>query len=132
VDVGATARVVSSLLVAAGGRWSGWSAVDDDLTGGARNSWSVQGGLEWDALRVGARAIPLRLGGRTATLPFAGSAGGEAGWSRERAVTGGTGLSLGNGAMSADFGVERGTRSGETGVDESFWRFLMSISVLGQ
>jgi hypothetical protein len=48
------------------------------------------------------------------------------------AYTGGTGLTLGGGAMSADLGVERGSRSGETGVDESFWRVLVSVSVLGQ
>ena len=35
-------------------------------------------------------------------------------------------------AHAADLGLERGSRSGETGVDESFWRVLVSISVLGQ
>jgi hypothetical protein len=135
LDAGASARLAPSLLVAAGGRWTGWSRVDDDLgdAGGARDAWSLQGGLEWDALRVGARAIPLRLGGRTATLPFGPAAGDEGGrWTRERALTGGTGLTLGSGAVSADVGVERGSRSGESGVDESYWRFLLSVSVLGQ
>ena len=134
VDVGGTARLAPSLLVAAGARWTGWSSVDDELSavGGARDATSFHGGLEWDALRVGARVIPLRLGARSATLPFGGSLGGDERWSREVAFTGGTGLTLGGGAMSADLGLERGTRSGETGVDESFWRVLVSVSVLGQ
>jgi hypothetical protein len=134
MDVGGTARLAPSLLVAAGGRWTGWSKVDEALAdvGGARDSWSVQGGVEWDALRVGARTIPLRLGARTGTLPFGGTLGGEEKFSRERAFTGGTGLTLGSGAMSADFGLERGTRSGEVGLDESYWRLLLTVSVLGQ
>lgn len=133
-QAGATARLAPSLLVAAGGSWSAWSSVDDDLSavGGARDAWSVQGGLEWDALRVGARSIPLRIGARTAALPFGGTRDGEDRWTNERVITGGTGLTLGNGAMSADLGLERGTRSGEAGLDESFWRMLVSVSVLGQ
>ena len=134
VDVGASARLAPSLLLALGGRWTGWSQADDDLTsvGGARDVTSFHGGLEWDALRIGARVIPLRVGARTGTLPFGGTNGGEERWSREVAYTGGTGITLGGGAMSADVGVERGSRSGETGIDESFWRVLLSVSVLGQ
>ena len=134
LQAGATARLAPSLLVAAGGSWSAWSSIDDDLAGvgGARDAWSLQGGIEWDALRVGARSIPLRIGARTSALPFGGTLGGEDRWSSERVITGGTGLTLGGGAMSADLGLERGTRSGEAGLDESFWRMLVSVSVLGQ
>ena len=134
VDAGGTARLAPSLLVAAGAKWTGWSQADDELTGvgGARDVTSFHGGVEWDALRIGARAIPLRVGARTGTLPFGASTGGDERWSRETAFTGGTGITLGGGAMSADLGVERGSRSGEANVDESFWRVLFSVSVLGQ
>lgn len=133
VDAGASARIASSLLVAVGGDWTRWSSLNDALIdqGGAQDTWSVQGGLEWDALRVGSRTIPLRLGGRTGGLPFRapGTTGDE--WGTEHAITGGIGLGLGNGQTVTDIGLERGTRTGGSGVDESFWRILLSVSVLG-
>jgi hypothetical protein len=133
LDAGATARVAPSLLIAVGAGWRGWSSVNAALsqTGGARDAWTAQGGLEWDAFRVGARTLPLRLGGRTGALPFRAAATGSA-WATERAVTGGTGISLGSGAVSADVGVERGWRSAGAASSESFWRLSLSLSALGQ
>jgi hypothetical protein len=133
VDAGATARVAPSLLLAVGGNWRGWSSVNGALSGagGARDAWSAQGGFEWDALRVGNRAVPLRLGGRTGTLPFRGTAAGSL-WATERSLTGGTGIVLGGGAVSADLGVERGWRNAGAASKESFWRLMISLSALGQ
>ena len=135
LTAGATARIAPELLVAVGGDWTGWSSLDGALSGsgGARDTWSVQAGVEWDALHLGERAIPIRLGGRQATLPFrASGSAGESDWTKERALTGGTGLVLGGGAASADIGVERGWRGGDPSLDESFWRVMFSVTVLGQ
>lgn len=135
VEAGVSARVAPALLLVAGADWTGWSSLGGALAdaGGARDAWSAQGGLEWDLLRVGTRVVPLRLGARAGALPFRGGAaeGGDS-WSSERVFTGGTGFSLGGGAARADLGVERGERSGEVGLDESYWRIMLSVSVLGQ
>jgi hypothetical protein len=134
VEVGASAQIAPRFLLAAGGDWTGWSSLDEPLArvGGARDAWSLKGGLEWDALQFGVRSLPIRLGGRTRALPFRTAARTDAAWISERALTAGTGLVMGGGGAVVDLGVERGSRSGEVGVNESFWRFNASVSVLGQ
>jgi hypothetical protein len=132
--LGATGRVAPSLLVAATARWGGWSSLDPRLAavGGARDDWGVGGGLEWDALQLGARTIPIRLGARYRTLPF-GASGTEDAEPSERTFSLGTGLALTNGAARADVTVERGSRDGASdALSESFWRIVFSASVLGQ
>lgn len=133
---GGSGRVTPSTLVALSGRWTGWSAASDDLSGagGARDSWSVGGGIEWEAFTAGERVFPFRLGARYATLPFAWHSGPEGdGLMTERALTGGAGVRLGGGAAVADLAVERGARGGEAGgLSESFWRMAVSLTVLGR
>jgi hypothetical protein len=75
--------------------------------------------------------VPLRLGARYATLPFRWDA--QSDWGAERALTGGFGIYLAGGAARTDIGIERGTRGGsDFGVDESFWRLGVSLTVLGR
>src|SRR5690606_22267139 len=97
-------------------------------SGGARDAWSVQGGLEWDAIQLRQRPLPVRLGFRQAALPFSWSQpSASTDWASERAVTGGLGLVLAGGATLGDFAVERGWRGGDSaGLDESFWRMTFS------
>jgi hypothetical protein len=134
--VGASGRVSANTLIAASAEWAGWSSLDPSLAsaGGARDSWSAHGGLEWDALSILGRPVPLRLGGRYQALPFrAEAASGAAPWTSERAFSVGTGLVLGGGATRGDVSVERGRRgSANDGLNESFWRINFSVSVLGQ
>lgn len=134
LQVGSSARVGPELLVVLGGDWGGWSSLDAPLTevGGARDSWEVRGGVEWDAIRLGERVVPLRLGARTRNLPFRwGAASNE--WATERGLTAGSGLVLGGGAARADLALERGRRGGDAaGLTENFWRMTFGVTVLGQ
>ncbi len=133
---GGSARLAENLLAAASADWSGWSSLDAALaeSGGARDGWALQGGLEWDGILFRTRPVPLRIGGRQAALPFSWSqpsAGGD--WATERAVTGGFGLVLAGGATLADAALERGWRGGDSaGLEESFWRVTLSATVLGR
>ena len=135
VSLGASGRVTANTLIAASAGWSGWSSVDESLAGagGARDIWSAHGGLEWDALAILGRPVPLRVGGRYQGLPFRAERATDAPWSAEKAFSLGTGVVLGGGAARTDFSLERGRRGGVSdGLEESFWRFNFSVSVLGQ
>src|SRR5690606_23262962 len=134
VTGGVSARFATNLLLALGGNWGGWSSLDEALVdqGGARDSWSVHGGIETDLFDVMGQPLPLPLGARTAKLPFRW-VGATNEWADERAVTGGTGVSLGGGAAVIDVAAERGRRGSEAaGITESDWRFLFSATVLGR
>ncbi len=137
VAVGASGRVTPTTLLAVSGRWSGWGAADDALTevGGARDTWSLGGGVEWDAITVGQQVFPVRVGGRFATLPFAWGVDDQQGaaWVDERGLTAGAGVRLAGGAGQVDLALERGARGGEgAGLSESFWRIAVSLTVLGR
>lgn len=136
LHAGGSARVAPSLLAAVAGDWARWSGLDAELggVGGARDSWSLQGGLEWDAIQLRDRPVPIRLGARQAALPFAWSQAAQTtDWITERAITSGIGLILAGGATLADLAVERGWRGGQnSGLDESYWRIAFSVSVLGR
>jgi hypothetical protein len=133
LDVGASARIAQQALVAVSARWQGWGAADEDLaaSGGARDATQVAGGIEYEALRFLGRPVPLRVGGRYARLPFRYD--GAADFVDERAGTAGIGMVLGGGAASLDLSGERGWRGGDSaGLDESFWRVSLSLSLLGR
>jgi len=137
LHAGASGRVAPGALVALSGEWAGWSAADAEIpaAGGARDSWAVAGGVEWDdPAREGRASYPLRLGGRYAALPFRwGSAAQGNDFPMERAVTAGLGARLASGAAHADLAGERGWRGG-TGatLDESYWRITLSLTLLGR
>ena len=133
-SAGASGQVASSLSVTLGGRWSGWSSLDGALAeqGGARDAWSLQGGLEAEGFSLLGIALPLRVGMRSERLPFR-FGGPETAWADETAYTGGTGLLLGGGAARLDLSVERGSRgSADAGLEESYWRMLFTATVLGR
>jgi hypothetical protein len=134
--LGASGRVSANTLLAASAGWSGWSSINDALrtSGGARDIWSAHGGVEWDALSIIGRTVPLRIGGRYQELPFrAEGAAADSPFTNEKALSLGTGIILGGGATRSDISFERGRR-GELaqGLEESFWRINFSVSVLGQ
>lgn len=133
VDAGGSARIAQQALVAVSARWQGWSAADEDLatSGGARDATQVTGGIEYEALRFLGRPVPLRVGARYAQLPFRYE--GAADFVDERAGTAGIGMVFGGGAASLDLSGERGWRGGDSaGLDESFWRVSLSLSLLGR
>jgi hypothetical protein len=133
VDAGGSARIAQTALVAISARWQGWSAADEDISrsGGARDATQVAGGIEYEALRFLGRPVPLRVGGRFSQLPFRFD--GSAEFVDERAGTAGIGMVFGGGAASLDLSGERGWRGGDgAGLDESFWRVSLSLSLLGR
>ena len=128
VDAGATARIAQRALLAVSGRWTGWSAAEADLDGtAARDVVQATAGVELEGLQLVGRPLPLRFGARMTQLPFAW-AGSE--YPDERALTAGAGVRFAGGAALLDLGAERGTRGG--GLDESFWRVSLSLSLLGR
>ncbi len=133
---GGSARVAGNTLVAASAEWAGWGALDGELltVGGARDSWSLAGGLEWEGAQFRARPIPVRLGARYASLPFSWSRPSlEVAFPTERALTGGLGLVLAGGAARSDLSFELGRRGGaDAGLSESYSRFVFSVTALGR
>ena len=137
LHAGASGRVSPGALVALSGEWAGWSASDAELlrAGGARDSWSVAGGVEWDdPAQEGRASFPLRLGARWSALPFRWGTAAEANeFPLERALTAGVGARLAGGAALADLAGERGWRGGEAAtLDESYWRITFSLTLLGR
>lgn len=132
VDAGASARIAQQALVAVSARWQGWGTLEEDLAnGGARDATQVTGGVEYEGLRFIGRPVPVRLGGRWSQLPF--RYGDAADFVDERAATAGIGMIFAGGAASLDLSGERGWRGGDTaGIDESFWRVSLSMSLLGR
>ncbi len=141
--VGASTTLGRYWLAAASGSWMGWSGNDYRTPGDAEvtvaeTQYDIGGGLEYAGLRTSTRIFPLRLGFRTAKLPFH-LEGEEA--PSEWAVTGGIGLRLVEddfGPLAvADIGVERGSREGLTSstisnLTENYWRFTVSLSLFGR
>ena len=133
---GASGQLAPGLLAVIGGRWAGWSSVEDGFGDPdiAADTWEVGGGLEWSGGQALARPFPLRLGARYARLPFRVEGASPAEWA----------LALGFGSVLArddvgpraviDAAIERGRRgdAAATGLTESFWRFTVSMSLFGQ
>ncbi len=135
-DVGASGRVTPGALVVLNAQWAGWSAAGEDLArvGGARDSWTVAGGVELGSGTPEERSFPLRVGARYATLPFRwGPESAGAAFPSEKALTAGLGARLAGGAAQVDLGGERGWRGGGDSVlDESYWRMTLSLTLLGR
>jgi hypothetical protein len=134
--MGGSAQVAGNTMVAAAAEWTGWGTLDAPLAlvGGAQDAWSLGGGVEWEGTRIRNVPVPLRIGARYATLPFAwGQPGAPTAFPTERALTGGLGFVLAGGAARSDLSFEVGRRGGaDAGVTESFNRFVFSISALGR
>jgi hypothetical protein len=131
LQAGASGRVGANMLVALSGSWSRWSE-DQEALGGF-DTWSIHGGAEWDGLTVRDRPVPLRVGARTARLPFGWSPLAAAEAPSERALSLGAGLVMAGGAVRSDLSFDFGNRGGaDAGLDESFVRFGLSVRVLGR
>jgi hypothetical protein len=133
LDAGASARVGRNTLLAASARWAGWGAADDDIVirGGARDAFHASAGVEFDGFSLLRQTLPIRLGARTANLPF--RLRGADGFATERAFTAGLGARLARGAGLVDAAVERGTRGGDgAGFDESYWRGTFSVTIFAR
>jgi hypothetical protein len=142
--VGMSGRVARNLMANVSGSFAGWTS-DDYRTPGnigataAEQQMEIGGGVEYTEIRSGNRVFPLRIGVRTAKLPFH-NVGEEA--PSEWAVTGGIGFRLVEddfGPLAvADIGAERGTREGlssstaASGLSETYWRFTVSLSLFGR
>ena len=146
LSVGASALINSRLLATVSGQWTGWSESQNFAAAGSpatlvvsgRPTKELGGGLEWEELRSGSRVFPLRAGIRFAELPFY-----LVGDEPAKEVVGSFGIGLRLAADDfgplavADFGVERGRRTGWTGeiadgLRENFWRFNASITLFGR
>lgn len=136
LQAGASGRVAGGLVATLSGEWAGWSTLNDRLAsvGGARDSRSLRGGVEYEGLAIAGRTVPLRVGARHQQLPFQWEQDvGAEQWVTERALTAGLGAVLAGGATRADLALERGQRGGDgAGISESFWRVGFSVSVLGR
>lgn len=129
VEAGASVRIGSRLMVAAGGGWSGWSELDDDLrTARADDHLWLGGGVEYRGAQLGPLPLVLRAGGRYAELPF--SLPGEEP-PTERAFTAGLGSAFADGRVQLDAALELGSRGSvaETGMEESYRRLTFSATI---
>lgn len=128
---GASVYLDPDLLATVSGRWNGWSGASDDLARGAEDSWEVGGGLEYLGIRTTRRSFPVRLGGRYAKLPFPFEGATPSEW----AVSAGLGARLTGTeeepAAVLNASAERGARGDleQDGLEESFWRFTVSLSL---
>ena len=105
------------------------SGVSEDATESAEISWGT--GLEFTALRLFGRGLPLRLGYRATDYPFEfdGSA------VKESVFSGGLGFAF---AANDDYptallemGIEKGKRSAGVPEAEEFWRATFSLRLSG-
>ena len=146
VAVGASSLLNSRLLATASAQWSGWSESANYAAAGSpagnvvrgRSTIEAGGGLEWEQLRAGSRIFPLRVGLRYAQLPFHLESDEPA---KEVVGSAGLGFRLAGddfGPLAvADFGLERGRRTGwegavPDGLREDFWRLNFSITLFGR
>ncbi len=144
VAFGASGLLGTELIASVGGEWSGG---EDDAVespagvplSAAGQMWRFGGGLEWAGNPAASRAFPIRLGASWSALPYHLADEEEA---HEWSVSGGLGLRLSDAAREpyaiADVALERGGRSGFTsstltnGLEESFWRVTVSLSLFGR
>lgn len=144
VAFGASGLLGTEVVATLGGEWSaaeegvGTSPAGLPLSV-AEQTWRVGGGLEWTGGAGDTRAFPLRVGGSVGALPYHLADEEEA---REWTVSAGMGLRFSDAALVpyalADIAVERGGRTGfssptlENGLEESFWRVTISLSLFGR
>jgi len=107
--------------------WSDMSAELQSVGGiGAVNALRAAVGVELASNRLNPAKFPLRLGFRSAELPFPLEAGSP---SKERALTTGTGFRFGKGRAAADFALQRVWRSEEGGFSEKAWILTMGLTL---
>lgn len=129
--VGGSALLAPGLALNASLTRADWSVTSSDLSvGTAAATLRYGAGLELTRARLFGAVAPLRVGYRRGGLPFDTGGGAPS----ESVVSGGLGLTFGDGsgfaAAGADLSVERGTRS-DALLSESFWRATFSLRVAG-
>lgn len=143
VAFGASGLLGTELIATLGAEWSQAESEADAGAGlplaTADQTWRVGGGIEWSGRRDATRTFPIRIGGSWANLPYHLADEEKA---SEWTIGGGIGLRLTDAARepyaAADVTIERGSRSGfaspsiESGIEESFWRVTISLSLFGR
>ena len=93
---------------------------------GADNALRAAVGVELATNRPNPAKFPLRLGVRTAQLPFPLEPGAQP---REIAATTGTGFRFAKSHAAADFALERIWRSADSGFSEKAWVLYMGVTL---
>jgi hypothetical protein len=130
VALGGSVVVTQRLLVAAEGGWAGWAGATAGLPeSGSRDTWRFGVGLELAGLRLLGLDLPVRAGWRYAQLPFYRTGRDPL---DESAFTFGLGTRVAGGQAAFSVGVELGSRGdlAASGLEESFRRFTISMSLL--
>ncbi|MDQ6827499.1 MAG: hypothetical protein M3081_01370 [Gemmatimonadota bacterium] len=99
--------------------WDGWSSLHSlaATNVNAVDGWDIGVGGETRGVTLFGSALPLRLGVRMRTLPFAVGTQEV----KETSIGGGFGLPFGTGRVSADISVQHASRTGTPGVSEHAW-----------
>ena len=109
-----------------------WSVANDDLVRegavGARNTIEVSAGLELIRNTRRRDQLPLRLGIRSAQLPFLLAQGAQP---KELGVSVGTALRFANNLAGVDLALERVRRTQGDAFRETAWLFSVGVSVRG-
>jgi hypothetical protein len=144
LSFGASGLLGTELIATIGSEWSAGEDAPEPLQDAAEpvsahGAWRLGGGLEWTGRQNAQRNFPVRLGGSYGTMPYRFSDEEQV---SEWSVSGGIGLRLADAARQpyalADVSLERGGRSGfaaaglPDGLEESFWRVTISLSLYGR
>ena len=126
--VGLHYRGIAGTLLAARAEWQSWSSLAKLSSRGVEthDSWDMSLGAETKGPRWFNYDIPVRAGARFRTLPFGTPEGGKV---RETGISAGFGLPLARNRASADFTVERDTRSGPQNLRERAWTLSFGFLV---
>lgn len=136
LTAGASVRLSQLFLATAGASWSRHPSTTGETV--ATEAMRVGGGVEYQGVRSGLRAYPIRLGMHWSELPYHFQ---DESQPTELGGSFGVGFRLGDPmdpSAVADIGVERVVRSGlagaavTDGVDEQLWRFTFSLSLFAR
>jgi hypothetical protein len=127
VAAGVQYRSGPRLLLAAQGRWAGWSSANAGVAGaggpGAVSTWELGAGGELVRDLDRPYRLPVRFGLRHATLPFPLVVGNDP---KETVASVGTGFLFAKGQGGADLSLERVWRSDGGAFSEHAW--LLSLT----
>ena len=121
-------RIGTRGTVSAQGTYTTWGDANEEIQAaggiGADNTIQAALGAELATSRTSPGKLPLRLGIRTATLPFPLAEGEQA---SEFAAALGTGVRFAKGRAAADLGLERYWRSSGGGFSEDGWTVVLGL-----
>lgn len=130
VAAGLQYRSGSRLLLAAQGRWAGWSSADAQVAGaggpGAVDTWELGVGGEYAHDPDRPYRLPIRFGVRYARLPFPLVAGTSPG---ETIASLGSGFLFARGLGGADLTLERAWRGDGGDFSERGWLVTFTASL---